>query len=62
MKWVHIGVAQAAVFVLLAAALDKRHRLAILGGGTLAMGLMYGQYVHAKRAGLRSTLPGTETY
>ena len=60
MKWVNIGVGQAAVFVIIAAMLDSKHRLAILGGGGLAMGLMYGQYVHAKRAGLRSTLPGTE--
>jgi hypothetical protein len=60
MKWVHLGVGQAAVFVAIAAALDKRHRAAILSGGTLAMALMYGQYVHAKQAGLRSAMPGTE--
>jgi hypothetical protein len=62
MKWVHIGCAQAAIFVIIAAILDRKHRAAILGGGGLALGLMYGQYVHAKRAGLRSGLPGTETY
>jgi len=60
MKWVNIGVAQAAVFVVVAAMLDEEHRLAILAGGGLAMGLMYGQYVHARNCGLKSDLPGTE--
>jgi len=62
MKWVHLGVGQAALFVLLAAWIDKRHRTAILAGGGLAAGLMYSQYVHAKRSGLRSNQPGTESY
>jgi hypothetical protein len=50
------------VFVVIAAMLDPKHAPHILGGGLLAMGLMYGQYVHARRCGLRSTLPGTEDY
>jgi hypothetical protein len=62
MKWVHLGVGQAALFVILAAWIDKRHRMSILAGGGLAAGLMYGQYVHAKSAGLRSCEPGTESY
>lgn len=62
MKWVHIGVAQAIVFVFIAALIDSKHAAQILGGGGLAVGLMYGQYVHAKKAGLRSGLPGTEQY
>lgn len=62
MKWVHLGVAQAALFVLLAAYVDKRHRIAILAGGGLAAALMYGQYVHAKTAGMASCEPGTESY
>lgn len=61
MKWVHIGLVQALAFVLLAALLDVKHAPQILFGGFLAMGLMYGQYAHAKKAGLRSTLPGTES-
>jgi hypothetical protein len=60
MKWVHLGIAQAAVFVLIAAALDNKRAPHIIGGGLLAAGLMYGQYVHAKNAGLRSCKPGTE--
>jgi hypothetical protein len=62
MKWVHLGVGQAALFVLIAAYVDKRHRYAILAGGGLAAALMYGQYVHAKAAGLASCEPGTESY
>lgn len=62
MKWVHLGVGQAALFVLLAAYVDKRHRMAILAGGGLAAVLMYGQYVHARSAGLASCEPGTEQY
>lgn len=62
MKWVHLGCLQAFVFVVIASMLDPKHSAHILGGGLLAMGLMYGQYVHARRAGLRSTLPGTEDY
>lgn len=61
MKWVHLGLGQAALFVLIAAYLSKRPAPAIMGGG-LAMGLMYGQYVHARKAGLASGAEGTESY
>ena len=61
MKWVNIGVGQAAIFVLLAAVIDKKHCGPILAGGVLAAVLMYVQYIHAKQAGLRSDEPGTET-
>jgi hypothetical protein len=62
MKWVHLGIVQSAAFVAAAAWLDKRHRLQILAGGGVAMALMYGQYVHARSAGLASSAPGTESY
>lgn len=62
MKWVHVGIVQAAAFVAIAAYIDRRHRVAIVAGGGLAGGLMYGQYVHAKRSGLASSEPPTETY
>ena len=60
MKWVNIGVGQAAVFVVAAAVIDKKHSAPILAGGVLAAVIMYASYVHAKGAGLRSTEPGTE--
>jgi ribose 5-phosphate isomerase RpiB len=60
MKWVNIGIAQAAVFVLAAAVLDRKNSGAILAGGVFAGVLMYAQYVHARTAGLRSDEPSTE--
>lgn len=62
MKWVHLGIGQAALFVALAAWLDEPHRADIITGGVLAMVLLYVQYVHAKDAGMKSSKPGTESY
>lgn len=62
MKWVHLGAAQAVLFVAAAAWFDTRHRVPILAGGVTAIALMYGQYIHAHRAGLASGGPGTEQY
>jgi hypothetical protein len=60
MKWVKLGLAQAALFVLLGTLLDKR-RWPPLAGGGLAGLLLWVQYVHARNAGLKSAQPGTET-
>ena len=60
MKWVHIGLAQAAVFVAAAAMYDRKHAKPILVGGVVAGGLMWVQYAHARTAGLASGAPGTE--
>jgi hypothetical protein len=62
MKWVHLGVAQGVLFVVVAACLDRRHAAAILAGGGAAAVLLYGQYAHAKRSGLASGGPPTESY
>jgi hypothetical protein len=62
MKWVNIGLAQSALFVLAAAAVDSEHAKPILLGGTIAAILLYAQYHHAKNAGLRNGGPTTETY
>ena len=59
MKWVKIGLVQAAGFAVLGILLDKRHWPSAVGAG-IAMALLWGQYVHAKNAGLKSTQPGTE--
>lgn len=61
MKWVKLGLGQAALFVAIAAYLDRKHWPALLGGG-LAGALMWAQYAHARAAGLRSDRPGTEQY
>jgi hypothetical protein len=66
MKWVRIGLAQAALFAVIGIAIEvKAGRNAwppALGSG-LAGGLLWAQYVHAKNAGLKTTdLPTTEVY
>lgn len=61
MKWVHIGIAQAALFVVAAAWFDRKHRTEIIIGGTAAGALMYAQYWHARDAGMKSSKPGTES-
>lgn len=60
MKWVHLGLAQAGLFVVLGAWMSKGKKWPPLLGGGLAMGLLYVQYVHAKEAGLASCEEGTE--
>lgn len=59
MKWVKLGLVQAALFTGLGVMLDKRRWPPLLGGG-LAAALLWGQYIHAKNAGMKSLLPGTE--
>jgi len=62
MKWVHLGLAQAAIFALIGVALDPQRWPPLVGAG-LAGVLLYMQYVHARNEGLRnSDLPGTEEY
>lgn len=62
MKYVNLGLAQSAVFIALAMALDKPHRKPILAGGLLAGAFMYALYGHAKKAGLASNAPPTEKH
>lgn len=61
MKWVYLGLGQAAVFVLIGVALDKERWPPLIGGG-LAGVLLWVQYEHAKKSGLESSKPGTEQY
>lgn len=62
MKWVNLGLVQAAAFVGIAAMLDRKHSGPIVAGGLFAGTIMYAQYAHAKKAGLASKEPGTESY
>lgn len=62
MKWVHIGLGQALLFILAAAYFDRRHARPILAGGLLALVLMEIQYLHARSAGLKNKGPATESY
>jgi hypothetical protein len=61
MKWVYLGLGQAALFVSIAAMMSD-HPGAWIAGGGLAAGLMLAQYQHANRAGLANGGPTTETY
>jgi len=62
MKWVHIGQAESALMIIVAAAIDRKHRAAIMWGGLLAMAITEAEYVHAKSAGLAGGGPPTETW
>jgi uncharacterized membrane protein len=61
MKWVYLGLGQAAFFVVAAAVIDKTRAGPILVGGALAGGILYVSYAYAKQAGLASGESGTET-
>lgn len=61
MKWVWVGLGQAALFVAIAASMSKQP-WAVIFGGALAAFVMWVSYVHARKAGLRSSEPGTEQY
>lgn len=63
MKWVTIGLVEGAVFVGIAALIDRRHRAAIIAGGVVEGVITWMEYQHGKSAGLAaSDQPGTETY
>jgi hypothetical protein len=59
MKWVYIGIAQAAVFVVIAAYLSHKP-VPTIAGGALATIIMLGSYKHARTAGLQNGDEGTE--
>lgn len=61
MKWVKIGLIQAAFFIAIAVMLDKDRWPAAAGGGLAALA-MWVSYTHAKEAGLKNAGPPTETY
>ena len=64
MKWVHLGLIQAGIFVFIGAYIAERtggSAWATILGGLLAAGLMYASYLHAKKAGLKNKGPGTES-
>lgn len=60
MKWVDLGVAQGTLFILVAAYFDRKNAVPIIAGGAMAAVILYGSYIHAKQAGMKSTEPSTE--
>lgn len=61
MKWVYIGLIQAAGFGILGAILDEDTWPPIVGVG-IASTILWIQYHHAIQAGLDNPEKGTETY
>jgi uncharacterized membrane protein len=62
MLWVNIGMAEAVVFVVIAASIDKKHRTPIILGGALEAVITYGEYAYAKKAGLANKGTPTEDW
>jgi hypothetical protein len=62
MKWVHVGQAESAVMIGIAAFCDKKHRVPILWGGFLGMAVTELEYLYAKSSGLNNPGPETEEY
>lgn len=62
MKWVWIGVAESVAAIIVASYIDRKHRTAIISGGTLAIIITLAEYQYAKNSGLRNGGPVTETY
>ena len=60
MKWVHLGEALGAGFVVVAAVIDKKHAAAILSGGAFALASSEAFYRHAARSGMDKPGPMTE--
>jgi hypothetical protein len=61
MKWVYMGLAQAAAFALLGIMLDKRRWPPAVGAGVAGV-LLWLQYVHAKNSGIQNGGAPTESY
>ena len=61
MKWVYLGLAQAAAFVVAGAVLDPEHWPPLVGGGVAGVALWL-QYRHALAAGTEGGGESTEDY
>jgi hypothetical protein len=62
MKWVNIGTIEGLGIVLIAAAIDPKHRNAIIAGGLTEAIVTYLEYWHGKTSGLANAGPETEEY
>lgn len=61
MKWVHLGLLQAAVFVAIGVVLHPKHWPPLIGGGMAGLAL-YAQYIYAKQSGIENPGRPTEFY
>jgi hypothetical protein len=62
MKWVNVGVAEGVLMTGIAYALSPEVGNAFVLGAGLELVITYAEYLHARRAGLASSAPGTEDY
>lgn len=62
MKWVNLGMLEAGAVLVIAAWMAPPLRPGIIAGGLIEGGITYAQYLHARKAGLSSDQPGTESY
>jgi hypothetical protein len=65
MKWVYVGIAQAALFTAIGATAERAQGRSVwppIVGFSLAAGLMWASYAHAKRVGLQNGGATTEQY
>jgi hypothetical protein len=63
MFWVNVGMIESAVFIAIAAMIDKKHAKAFLSGAGLQMAITYTEYQYAKKLGMaQSHLESTEHY
>jgi hypothetical protein len=64
MRWVHIGIAESVLFLVIAAAIDKKHAKAFVAGGVLEILVTEGLYLWARDLGMKEKddAPTTEFY
>lgn len=60
MKWVAIGLVESAAMVAIAAIIDKKYAVYLIGGGVFEGFVTYLEYVYGKQSGLRNAGPETE--
>ena len=61
-KWVNIGLLEGVAFVVIAAVIDPRNRMAFIAGGALEAAVTWYEYAHATQAGLASAEVPTEDW
>jgi hypothetical protein len=63
LKWVHLGMAESALVVLIAVSFEKKeYRMPFLVGGALGMAITEAEYLYAKKCGLENVGPPTEDW
>jgi hypothetical protein len=61
-QWVTVGLVEGIAFVVIAAVIDPRNRMAFLAGGALEAIVTYYEYRYATQAGLASMEQPTEDW